>query len=178
MPLVVRAMPPVCSVPKFGVGGERRGRRTASPCTVVAWITKTARPAGPEPYPKWRSRLSHGKFSFLTVGLGKTPGLGRWHAGRPGKTSPFDSINFFVFSQKKHLTFSVLFSIVFLNTICGKILGCGSSRTAAIFRPQNGSRQSAGSDPLAARSRQTAEDCGGWGVFFVNLCLRQELTNA
>ena len=100
MPLVVRAMPPVCSVPKFGVGGERRGRRTASPCTVVAWITKTARPAGPEPYPKWRSRLSHGKFSFLTVGLGKTPGLGRWHAGRPGKTSPFDSINFLFFLKK------------------------------------------------------------------------------
>lgn len=134
---------------------------------MAAWITKTAWPAGREPRPKWRSRLSHGKFSFSTVGLGKTPGLGRWHAGKSGKTSSFDSLNFFCFFSKKQLTFSVLFSIVFHNVICGKILGCGSSRTAAIFRHQNGSRQSAGSDPLAARSRKIADDCGGSGVFFL-----------
>jgi hypothetical protein len=68
---------------------------------VAAWITKTAWPAGREPRPKWRSRLSHGKFSFSTVGLGKTPGLGRWNAGRLGKTSSFDSLNFFCFFSKK-----------------------------------------------------------------------------
>ena len=129
------------------------GCRTVRPCTVAARITKTARTAGREPSPKWRSRLSDGKFSFSTARLGKTPGLGRWHAWGPGKTSSFDSRNFFVFSQEKHLTFSVLFSIVFHNAICGKIHGCGSLRTAAISRPQS-------------RAGQTAEDCGGSGVFF------------
>ena len=89
--------------------------------------------------------------------------MARWET-RENIVFRFDK--FFCFFSKKHLTFSVLFSIVFHNAICGKILDCGSSRTAAIFRPQNDSRQFAGSDPLAARWRQTADDCGGSGVFF------------
>ena len=79
------------------------GCRTVRPCTVAARITKTARTAGREPSPKWRSRLSDGKFSFSTARLGKTPGLGRWHAWGPGKTSSFDSRNFFCFFSRKTL---------------------------------------------------------------------------
>ena len=79
------------------------GCRTVRPCTVAARITKTARTAGREPSPKWRSRLSDGKSSFSTARLGKTPGLGRCHAWGPGKTSSFDSRNFFCFFSRKTL---------------------------------------------------------------------------